>query len=254
MRLSKTNLLMIPAFVCLAILTSCGSGRYKVQPFGGMNGRVQKVTTKHLMAEVWAANNPRTPVMKMISSVYDTEGNEICSALMDSAGRILSEAESLFENGVCIRSAMRAGGRTIAHLSLVSENRGVLEYNKEIDGRIVRMTVRESGLGRRHKSVVTEDGKVTKESITLTDRKGHPIEVTTIEPLTGKKTVEKNILDKDFNVIEKHVTTLIDGKTEERITYIEYFAPDKNGNWTEARTYNDFRMPDEIILREFEYW
>lgn len=254
MRTARANLVLIPAFVCLAILTSCGAGRYKVPPFGGMNGRIQKVTTKHLMAEVWTVNNLRTPVMYMNSSVYDIDGNEICSALMDSAGRIQTEAESLFENGVCVRSAQRAGGRTIAHLSLVSEKKGVLEYNKETEGRIVRMTVRESGWGRKHKSVVTEDGKVTMESIILTDGKGHPIEVTTIEPLTGRKTVEKNILDKDYNVIEKHITTYTDGKSEERITYIDYFGSDKYGNWIEARTYNDFRLPDEIIVREIEYW
>lgn len=233
-------------------MTSCG--RYREFPFGGMNGRVQKVTVFHLMPEVWYAGNVGTDVMYMNSSVYDVDGNEIASALMDSAGRIQTQAESLFENGICVRSIQRAGGKTTGHLSLVSGGRGNLEYTKEQNGKIVRMSVRESTFGRRHKSVISEDGQVVSVSVVRTDRYGYPVEITTTDMLTGEKSIETNILDKKHNVTEKHVVTVKDGKEEERVTYIEYGGFDEHGNWLDARTYNDFRLPEEVVVREFEYW
>ena len=150
---------LIAAVICSLVMISCGN-RYKEKPFGGMNGRVQKVTVYHLMPEVWYANFIGTDVMYVNTSVYDVYGNEICSAVMDSAERVQVETESLFENGVSIRSIQKSGTRTVATLNLMSNEKGLLTYNKEMNGRITRMTVKESSFMRRHKSVVTEDGEI----------------------------------------------------------------------------------------------
>ena len=238
--------------MCLAVLTSCGSRGYHDLPFGGMNGRVQKVTVWHLMPEMWHAGNEGTDVMYVNTSVYDVYGNEICSAVLDSAERVQAEAESLYENGVCVRSIQKAGSRTIARLSLISNEKGKLVYNKEMDGRVVRMTVKESSFGRRHKSVVSEDGNVTMISIIRTDRKGYPKKIITTDAKTGLKTTETNIFDENHNVIEKHIATN-DGK-EEQITFTQYSEPDEHGNWKDCRTYNDFKLPVEVLVREVEYW
>lgn len=241
--------------VCSVILASCG-GNYRDLPFGGMNGRVQKVTTWHLMPEVWYAGNKGTDVMYVNVSIYDVEGNEICSAVMDSAQRVLVETESLYRDGVCYRSTQKSGSRTMAQTNLISNRKGTLEFNKEINGHRVHMTVKQSSFFRRHKSVVTEDGKVTAISVIKTNRKGYPVKITTTDPLTGDRTLETNIFDKNHNVIEKHIITHSgkDNKDEERITYTEYGGVDDHGNWTDARTYNDFRLPEEVLVRDFEYW
>lgn len=246
---------MILAVACSAMLSSCGSA-YKDQPFGGMNGKVQTAKVWHIMPEVWHANNHGTDVMNVNTSVYDIYGNEIYSAKMDSAQRILSEAESMFENSVCTRSTLRSGGRVLAKISLTSHSKGILEYNKEVNGRIVRMTVKETSFMRRHKSVVTEDGKVTTISVIKTDRKGNPVNVTTTEPQTGRKIVQTNVFDENRNIIEKHVHTNMgeDGKEEDQIIYTIYEEIDAHGNWTQCRTYNKVHLPVEILVRELEYW
>lgn len=246
---------IILATFCIVLLSSCAGG-YKELPFGGLNGRVQKVTVWHLMPEMWYAGNHGSDIMYINASIYDVYGNEICSAVMDSAERVQAQAESLFENGVCVRSIQKAGSRTIARISLMSNRRGTLEYNKEINGRLVHMTVKERSFGRRHKSTVSEDGVVTTISVIQTDRQGYPVKITVTEPQTGHITVETNIFDDNHNVIEKHMYTNCneDGKEEEEITYTQYGDLDEHGNWKDCRTYNKFHLPVEVLVREFDYW
>ena len=233
------------------VFVSCGS-RYQEPPFGGMNGRVQKVTVWHLMPEVWHANERGTDVMYMNASGYDVNGYEICSALMDSAGRVQTEAESLFENGVCVRSIQKGGGRVMARINLVSSKRGTLEYKKEENGRIVQMVVKESSFGRKHKSVVTEDGVITTISVIETNRQGYPVKIVVTNPQTGDETVQTNTFDENNDIIEKHVA--IKGEEKEEITYTKYSDYDEQGNWIEARTYNRNNLPVEVLVREIEYW
>lgn len=254
MKKSILCLSLIILSVCISVLSSC-SGRYQEKPFDGMKGRVQKVTVWHLMPELWYAGNKGTDVMYVNVSIYDVYGYEVCSALMDSAERIQSETESLFENGVCKRSTTKAGGRTLAQMNLVSEKRGTLEYSMEQNGRRFRMTVKQSSIGRHHKSVITEDGKVVTISTIRTDRLGNPVKVTEKEPQTGKKTVETNMYDENQNIIEKHITTWNEeGEKEENIVYTKYGDLDEHGNWKDARTYNQYGFPEEVLVREFEYW
>lgn len=245
---------IVMAAVFSAMLASCG--QYHELPFGGMNGRVQKVTMWHLMPEMWYAGNRGSDIMYITASIYDVYGHEICSAVMDSTELIQAEAESMYDGDVCIRSIQKAGNKTVARINLISNKRGTLEYSKEMNGRTVRMTVKESSFGRRHKSVVSEDGKVTTVSVVVTDRHGYPVKITTTESETGNKTVETNMFDENHNITEKHVVTYYgeDGTEKEEITYIEYGGMDEYGNWTDCRTYNDFRLPVEVVFREFEYW
>lgn len=233
------------------VLSSCGSG-YQEIPFGGMKGRVQKVTVIHKEPEMWHGNRAYSDVMSMEASAYDINGNEICSAQMDSAGMVLGEAESLFDKGVCIRSTQKSGNRVIARLNLLSHTKRTLEYNKEVLGNTVRMVVKKSSFGRRHKSVVIDDGKVVTISIIKTDRKGYPIEVREKHPQSDFEAYQLNIYDKDHNLIEKHVTTS-DEVTEE-IIYTKYIEFDEKGNWIKARTSNRNHLPVENLERVIEYW
>ena len=255
-RKATIRIAIILTVFCSAIFASCGSDSYKDIPFGGLNGRVQKVTVWHLMPEMWYAGNRGTDIMYTNVSVYDVEGNEICSAVMDSAGHIMSQTESLFENGVCIRSVQKAGNRTIARINLRSNKKNILEYSEEKNRQIIDMTVRKSSFGRRHKSVVTEDGQVITISIIKTDRQGYPVKIIITEPQTGNRIVETNKFDENHNVIEKHVFTHNgkNGKDEEKITYTDYSGADDHGNWVDARTYDEVRLPSEVLVREFEYW
>ena len=237
--------------VVASVMSSCGNG-YQEIPFGGMKGRVQKVTVIHKEPEMWHGNRAYTDVMSMEASAYDINGNEICSAQMDSVGRVLGEAESLFDKGVCIRSTQKSGNRVIARLNLLSNNKRTLEYNKEVLGNAVRMVVKKSSFGRRHKTVVIEDGKTVTISIIKTDRKGYPIEVKETHPQTGFEAYQLNVYDKDYNLIEKHVTTS-DDETEE-IIYTRYTEFDEKGNWLKARTANRNHLPVENLEREIEYW
>lgn len=255
MRIKRRQIAVLLAVICCAVMISCGGG-YQEKPFGGMNGRVQKVTVYHMMPEVWYANFIGTDIMYVTTSIYDVYGNEICSVDLDSAERVRSEAESLFEDGVSIRSTLKAGGRTVAQINLVSKDKGTLVYNKEMNGRMVRMTVKKSSFLNRHKSVVTEDGKKTTISIVKTDRDGYPVMNITRDLNMGTKTVETNKFDEKHNVIEKHVVTTWedDGQTQEEITFFEYGYFDDRGNWKDCRTYNDLRLPVEVLVREIEYW
>ena len=255
MRLNQRRLTAFLAVICSVLMISCGS-RYTEKPFGGMNGRVQKVTVYHLMPEVWYANFIGTDVMYVNTMVYDIYGNEICSADLDSAERVRGEAESLFEDGVCVRSVQKAGDRVVARINLISQDKNTLVYNKEMNGRIIRMTVKKSSFLRRNKSVVTEDGKVTTISVVRTDRHGYPVKITTKQPQKQLTTIETNKLDDKHNVIEKHVVNRWDddGQTQEEITFFEYGYFDDHGNWKDCRTYNDLRLPVEVLVREIEYW
>lgn len=247
----SAGLRFILSMAVAVILVSC-SRSYKEPSFGGLNGRVQEVTTSHRMPQMWFAGNHGTDVMYMNKSVYDINGFEICSAVMDSIGRVQSEAESLFENGLCLRSVQRAGGKVLARLTLVTAENGLMEYSKEINGRIIRMVVRESRFGCRFKSVVTEDGTIVTESLIRTDIKGNPVYVRVMDHPTGLITEERNTFDKNHNIVEKHITRN-DGSKEE-VVYTEYFEFDEDGNWTEARTFNSYRFPVEVINREIKYW
>jgi len=235
-----------------AVFSSCGSKGYQELPFGGMKGRVQKVTVTHKEPEMWHVGKTKTDVMSIDALVYDLNGNEICSAQMDSAGIILGEAESLFENGVCIRSSQKSGNRVIARLSLVSQEKNKLVYNKEVLGNMVKMTVKKSSFGRRYKTEVIEDGKTVTISIIKTNRKGYPIKINEKHPETGFEAHQFNVYDEDYNLIEKHVNTSDEEKEE--IIYTKYSDFDEKGNWLEARTFNRNGFPIEVLVREIEYW
>lgn len=246
----RNRLFNIGAVIAICILASC-STRYQEPPFGGMNGRVQKVTITHKDPEVWHTTYEK--VLFIGTSVYDVNGYEICSALMDSAWNIVSESENLFENGNCVRSIRKSGNRVVARLDLFSGDKNKLEYKKEVNGQIVTMTVKKSSFFRRHKSVVSENGKVTTISIIQTDRYGYPVKITTTDTQTATKTVETNVLDDKHNIIEKHA--IVNGnKDEEEVTFIEYRKFDEHGNWLEARSFNRHRLPMEVLLRDIEYW
>ena len=236
-----------------AVMVSCGGNSYKELPFGGMNGRVQKVTIWHLRPEMWQGASKKTDVMYMNASVYDVNGFEICSAVMDSAGRIQAQAESLFEDGVCVRSTQKAGDKVIAQINLRSSDKNVLEYDKRMGSDRVRMTITEKNHGRTHISTVKENGIITQISEIRTDRQGYPVRITISNPQTGFKSVETNIFDERHNVKEKHVESTDEDNPEET-TYTDYGGFDEHGNWTEARTYNGRRLPVEVLIREIEYW
>ena len=242
----------LTAVMISVVMVSCGK-RYEELPFGGMNGRVQKVTVLHLMPEMWHGISKKTDVMYQNVSVYDIEGHEICSAVMDSAGLIQAEAESLFEGGVCVRSTQKAGEKVIVQINLRSNDKGVLEYDKRMGKDRVRMVVKEKSFGRTHTSTVTENGVITQVSKIKTDHQGYPVKITVTNPQTGFKSVETNIFDERHNVTEKHVVSTDEDNPEET-TYTDYGGFDEHGNWTEARTYNGRRLPVEILLRQIEYW
>ena len=140
----------------------------------------------------------------------------------------------------------------MARINLVSSKRGILEYKKEENGRIVQMVVKESSFGRKHKSVVSEDGKTTTVSVIQTDSKGYPVKITVTDSQSGDEVVQTNVYDKNNNIIKKSVSTK--GEEKDEITYTEYFDFDEKGNWKEARTYNRNRLPVEVLVREIEYW
>lgn len=235
---------------CAALVCSCGEQSYRQPAFGGMKGRVQEVTVYHIMPEGWRTDTIGSGLMYMNASAYDIEGNEICSALLDSTGHIQSQAESLFENGVCVRSTQKAGNRTIATLDLVSKDKNTLTYNKKVQGKASVMKVAEKRRGRKYTSTVTEDGKVTTVSVITTDAENQPISVSTTDE-QGKEILEINTY-KDGNIVEKHIKKV--GTTLESVIYTQYTVFDAQGNWTEARTYNKIHMAEEIIRREIKYW
>lgn len=234
------------------IITSCRGDGYQDLKFGGMNGRVQKVTITHRAPEVWHSRAMGTDVMSMEALVYDFNGYEICSAKMDSVGRVESEAESLFENGVCVRSTQKVSGDVIARLSLISNKKGVLEYSKDVIGSMSRLTVKKSSLGRRYKTVFIQDGRKVHVSIMHTDRQGYPVRIKETDPQAGTRILQVNEYDQDHNIIKKSVS--MTGEEKDQIIYTNYIEFDDHGNWTEARTYNRNGLPVEILQREIEYW
>ena len=249
-----TSVVIIVA-TCSVILFVLCSSQYREKPFDGMKGKVQKVTTWNIKPDVWQAGRKGNGVMLINVSIFDINGNEICSAALDSTERVMNEIENLFENGECVRSTNKAGNRTLAQTNLISKKRGTLEYSKEVNGRRTRLTVKQSSFGRKHKSVVKEDGKLTTISIIRTDRDGYPKEITTIDALTGKKTIETNIFDDSHNVTEKHLYMIYsDGEEGEDITFYRYGEFEEHGNWKDVRVFNKIGLPQQVVVREIEYW
>ena len=242
---------IISILVLPLILISCGKG-YQEPPFGGMNGKVERVTASHHEPEIWHAGSRETDVYFMTASAYDMYGNEICSAKMDSAGRIQSEAENIFDNGICLRSTQKSNGHILVQLVFRSAKKNILEYDKSYSGKTVRMTVRKTSWGRNYKSVVTEDGTVTTISKIKTDKSGFPEVITITDVQNDKTTVERNVFDERHNIVEKHRS--VQGEQEDEVSYIRYFDFDEYGNWREARIFNKNHLPTEVILREIEYW
>lgn len=245
----------IPALFAFLLLISC-SDRYQVMPFGGMNGRVEEVTMYHLRPEMWYAGPHHTDVMYVSETAYDIYGNEISSVLMDSISRVQSVTESLFENGVCVRSTQKAGlSKTVAQINLKSKKGGVTEYTETLNGRFVKLVVKESSFLGRHKSKVIEDGRVTRISTIKTNKAGYPVKIVTESPADSIVVVETNVFDDRNNVIEKHiVTTRPRREPYEEVIYTDYLVYDEQGNWTEARTYIYSRLPHEVLIREIKYW
>jgi len=240
---------IFPIITLLLLLVSCNKS-YQDPPFGGMYGRVEKVTVTHHEPEVWHAGSKGTSVQFITASAYDMEGHEICSAVMDTIGRIKSEAENVFDGDICVRSVSKVNGHIAVQLVFRSQKKNTLEYDKTSLGKTVRMSVSKSSFGRTFKSVVSEDGKVISISKIKTDKQGFPLEISITE--NDVTTVERNVFDERHNVIEKHKST--QGQEGEDITYIRYFDFDEHGNWREARAFNKNALPIEVMLREIEYW
>ena len=238
--------------VLAAIVSSCRGDGYQDIKYGGMKGNVQSVTVTHREAEIWHVNEKGTDVMYKEASVYDMDGYEISSARLDADGHVESEAENIFENGVCLRSSQKVNGRVVACLTLLEKKKGQLEYNSELNGRIDRMTVKKRSFGRRHKTTVIQNGVVTSISVMRTDRDGYPVKITETDAKTGAKIVQVNIYDDNHNITEKRVT--MDGKEKDQIVYTNYSGFDGKGNWTQARTFNRNHLPIEILEREIIYW
>lgn len=235
----------------LLLAASC-SNTYKVLPFGGMNGKVESVITTHIMPEVWQAGRKKTDVMYTNSLAYDPFGNEICSELRDSTGKVQIETENIFQNGICVLSTQTSENMISSQIRFVEKKGRTMKYISRSDGKSCHMDVRERSLGRSSRSAVSEDGKVVSISVIRTDMDGYPVSVRITDRETGVTTVEKNTYDGKHNIIEKHSTS--SDSQKEEITYTDYLNFDENGNWTEARTYNKYRLPVEILVREIKYW
>lgn len=236
-------------FLTLTVI-SCADPGYKEVPFGGMKGRVQEVTNRVRMPEMWFAGNTGSDVMSVNKSIYDINGNEICSAIIDTTGVVESEAESLFENGICVRSVNKSYGHIIARLNLSSQKDGILEYLQEMNGRNVRLSVKKTSFLGWHRTEISENGKLTSINVVRTDLKGYPKSLKFMDGQGNILTRETNKYDKRHNIIEKHV---LNGN-EERIVYTDYISFDEHGNWTQARTYNKHRLPEHIVERDIIYW
>ncbi len=247
------NIRKIALFVALSLsFTACSRQGYVQPPFGGMKGRVREVRMYHIMPDEWRFNSITDTVMYINAAVYDIYGNEIMSALMDSAGRIQSQSESMFENGVCTSSCQKnAAGRTVAEMHLVLHKKGLTVYNQKRGGRTERLEVREMKRFGRYKSVVTLDGKQTMESTITANDAGLPVELVTVDA-SGKETIQKNTYSAGGDIIEKHI--LKENGTRDDVTTTEYIRFDENGNWIEAHTFNRIGMTNEYLIREIEYW
>lgn len=238
-------------YLLMVMVAAVSCKGYQEKPFGGLNGKVEQVKILQRLPEMWYAGNVGTDVVGMNAVAYDMFGNELCSALMDSAGQVLSEDENLFENDVCVRSIHKSGGRILVRQNLVSAKRGRLEYIREMGGQSTRIVVKKSSFGCWHKSVIYEDGLMTSINRIRTDFKGYPVVITEKDLLHQTESREVNKYDKKHNIIEKHIFRTGE---KEKVVYTDYFDFDKHGNWTEARTYNTHRLPEWIITREIKYW
>lgn len=248
------SVVIIVAACAVILLILCNS-HYQEKPFDGMKGRVQKVTVWNIEPELWYAGQKGSDILYKNVSIFDIYGNEICSAVLDSAEHVMNEIENLFENGVCVRSTQKVGSRMVAQTIFISHKRGTFEYSKEMNGRRTHFTVKQSSFGRKHKSVVKEDGKVTTISTICTDRDGYPQKIITTDVIAEKKTIETNIFDDNHNVIEKHLFMIYsNGNEGEDITFYKYGDFDDQGNWKEVHTFNKIGLPQEILIREIEYW
>lgn len=244
----KRDILLFTLLPLLAL--SCSPRKYSEPPFGGMKGRVEMVKTWHLMPDVWRAGTDKSEIMYITVAAYDPAGNEICSALLDSLENIQSEAENIFDNGLCIRSTEKSYGLTVGELKLVSAKGKALEYDRIAANRSTRIKVEETYRFRRSRSTVSEDGVPVSKSIILTDKQGYPLEVRRTDKRTGVESRDVNTYDVDHNIIEKHSFTP-DG---EEILYIEYSGFDEHGNWLEATVVNRYNLPVEVLRREIKYW
>lgn len=240
---------LLAAIACLA-LVSC-SKPYMEPPFGGMKGRVQEVKIWHMMPEMWHAGMTESDIYYINSAMYDFQGHEIASAVMDNTERIERETENRFSGDICVQSTLKSGGKTVSRLRFLSKDGGTTRYEKTIGNASTVMTVHESSFLRRHKSTVKEDGVETQRSITVTDRNGLPKKIVSVDPKNGNTTVEKNLFDENGNIIQKVVIN--NGEADDTLTY-QYFGFDDHGNWTEARTFNFKVLPVEVIQREIKYW
>lgn len=234
------------------LLTACSDQSYRQPPFGGMKGRVREVRMYHILPDEWRLNSIPDTIMYINASAYDVYGNEILSVLMDSAGRIQSQSESMFENGVCVQSAQKNGAnRTVAEMRLVSHGNGLSVYDQKRSGRTGRMEVRETKRFGRYRSEVTLDGRISMVSTIKTDDRGLPVEIVTVDA-SGRETVQKNTYSADGNIIEKHI--LKENGTRDDVTTTEYLRFDSLGNWIEARVFNRIGMTNEYLIRDIEYW
>ncbi len=247
------NIRKIALFGVLALsFVACSRQGYVQPPFGGMKGRVREVRMYHIMPDEWRLNSITDTVMYINATVYDIYGNEIMSVLMDSAGRMQSQTENMFENGVCISSTQKNGARrTVAEMHLVSHSKGLTVYNQKRAGRTERLEVRERKRFGKYTSVVALDGKTTMESTITANDAGLPVEIVTVDA-SGKETVQKNTYSADGDIVEKHI--LKENGTRDDVTTTEYIRFDEKGNWIEAHTFNRIGMTNEFLIREIEYW
>lgn len=246
--MKRTLLLVLTA----AAFAACSRQSFEQPAFGGLKGRASEVKMYHILPVDWRMANSSDTVMYINASAYDLLGNEIESVLMDSTGRIQSQAQSQFENGVCTHSIQRsASGRTVAEMRLVSSRKGLTVYEQKRADRTEHMEVKERKLFGRYTSVVTVDGKVTMKSTIRTDADGRPVEIITTDA-AGNETIQKNTYSEDGNIIEKHVIT--ENGNKDDVTTTKYVRFDKQGNWIEARTFNKVGMASENLVREIKYW
>lgn len=229
---------------------ACSRQGYHQAPFGGMKGQVQEAVIYHIMPPDWRTSHDS--LMYISASAYDIEGNEICSVLMDSLGRIQSQAESIFENGICVRSTQKAGvHRVIAQIDLKSAKKGRLIYSKKTGNKTTTLEIRERRCFKSFKSTVWENGKCTTTSTIKTDAGNRPVQVSTTDA-SGQEILEENTFSEEGDIVEKHVKTV--GTNRDDVTTTEYVRFDDHGNWIEARTYNKIHMAREILRREIKYW
>jgi len=249
--MKRYNMKHIIRLAVIAVsFSACSRQGYHQAAFGGMKGQVQEAVIYHIMPPDWRTSHDS--LMYISASAYDIEGNEIYSVLMDSLGRIQSQAESMFEKGICIRSTQKSGAhKVIAQIDLESAGKGRLTYSKKTGNKSTTMEIKERRWFKRYKSTVWEDGQCTTASIIKTDANNRPVQVSTTD-MYGQEILEENTFSEAGDIVEKHVRTV--GTNRDDVTTTEYTKFDDKGNWIEARTYNKIHMAREILRREIKYW